>query len=121
PNVTRATAWRQVVAERGHEVIVVRDGEEARQQIERRGAPLLLISALSRPKLDGFALLRYLRSQPSGDNTGVVVVSAHQPFRAVARELSDSLKIARVLPFDVAHPALRDAIDTALRGRPEPH
>jgi diguanylate cyclase (GGDEF)-like protein len=117
PNVSRAEAWREIAAESGYDVVVVRDGDEARQQIATHGLPVLLISALSLPKVDGFALLRYLRSQPAGDHTAVIVVSAHQPFRDMARELSESLRITRILPFDVDQPALRDAIDAALRAR----
>jgi diguanylate cyclase (GGDEF)-like protein len=120
PNVNRAEAWRQIAAESGFDVVVVRDGEDARQQIASAGVPVLLISALSLPKVDGFALLRYLRSQPSGERPAVIVVSAHQPFRDMARELSDSLKITRILPFDVDQPALRDAVETALRASSTP-
>jgi diguanylate cyclase (GGDEF)-like protein len=117
PNVSRATAWRQIAAESGYDVVMVRDGDDARQQIASHGSPVLLISALSLPKLDGFALVRHLRNQPSGEHAAVIVVSAHQPFRDMARELSDSLKITRILSFDVDQPALRDAIDAALRAR----
>ena len=87
PNATRAATWRQVAMETGHPVVVVRDGEEAQQLITTRGVPLLLVTDLSLPKLDGFSVVRALRQQPRGEMASVIVVSAFQPLRAAAKEL----------------------------------
>ena len=40
------------------DTVVVRDGDEALQEIARRGAPALLIVDLSLPRVDGFAVIR---------------------------------------------------------------
>src|SRR5687768_6237471 len=115
PNVNRGAAYRAVVSEAAYDTVLVRDGEEAKQELARRGPPALLILDLSLPKVDGFELLREVRKQASRSQTGAIVVSGHAPIRAAARKLAESLGIARVLPFDVDRPALREAIDGALR------
>jgi diguanylate cyclase (GGDEF)-like protein len=112
PNATRAASFRQVAMETGHPVVVVRDGEEAQAQIASRGVPTLLITDLSLPKLDGFTLVRGLRQQPRGETTDVIVISAFQPLRAAAKEISQSLNFARILPADVDQSALRTTIQT---------
>jgi diguanylate cyclase (GGDEF)-like protein len=83
--------------------------------LARRGPPVLLILDLSLPKVDGFELLREVRKHASRAQTGAIVISGHAPIRAAARKLSESLGIAKVLPFDVDRPALREAIDSTLR------
>ncbi|MBF8301681.1 MAG: hypothetical protein HW394_2051 [Acidobacteria bacterium] len=115
PSASRASAWRDVTLELGHEVVVVRDGDEAQQEITRRGAPLLLMTDLSLPKVDGFSLVRHLRHQAPSGMAGVIVASAYEPLRAAARELSESLGIAGVLRIDIDSPALAEAARAALR------
>ena len=115
PNVNRGAAYRAVVSEAAYDTVLVRDGEEAKQELARRGPPALLILDLSLPKVDGFELLREVRKHASRSQTGAIVVSGHAPIRAAARKLAESLGIARVLSFDVDRPALREAIDGALR------
>ena len=115
PNVNRGAAYRAVVSEAAYDTVLVRDGEEAKQELARRGPPALLILDLSLPKVDGFELLREVRKHASRTQTGAIVISGHAPIRAAARKLSESLGIAKVLPFDVDRPALREAIDSALR------
>jgi diguanylate cyclase (GGDEF)-like protein len=115
PNVNRGAAYRAVVSEAAYDTVLVRDGEEAKQELARRGPPALLILDLSLPKVDGFELLREVRKHASRTQTGAIVVSGHAPIRAAARRLAESLGIAKVLPFDVDRPALREAIELALR------
>ena len=113
-NASRAAAWRDVALELGHEVVVVRDGDEAQRCITRRGVPLLLMADLSLPRVDGFSLVRHLRRQAPRESTGVIVASAYEPLRAAARELSESLGIAGVLRVDIDPPALAEAARAAL-------
>ena len=47
PNVNRAAAFRAAITAGAIETVQVRDGEEARQQIVRRGTPTRLIHDLS--------------------------------------------------------------------------
>ena len=114
PNVARAGVYRAALTATSLETVLVRDGDEARGQIARRGAPALLILDLSLPKVDGFELLRELRQQASAGETGAIVVSGHAAIRAAARRLAEPLGISRVLPVDVDRIALREAIDATL-------
>jgi diguanylate cyclase (GGDEF)-like protein len=114
PNVNRASAFSAALTAGAFETVVVRDGEEARQQIVRRGAPVLLILDLSLPRVDGFELLRELRQHATSRESGAIVVSGHSAVRAAARRLAEPLGIARVLSLDVDRNALREAVEGAL-------
>jgi diguanylate cyclase (GGDEF)-like protein len=114
PSPTRAAAFRAALTGVPLDTVVVRDGDEAKQQILMRGAPTLLILDLSLPKLDGFELLRELRQHASPSDSGAIVVSGHSAVRAAARRLAEPLGISRVLPFDMERPAIREAIDATL-------
>ena len=119
PNVARADLYRNVVIELGHEVVLVRDGQEAQACLSSaRGTPLLLIADLSLPKLDTFTLLKYLRRDASLERTGIIVVSAYEQLRASARSMAESLGIARVLPSDAERSVFTEAVKHALRPAP---
>ncbi len=114
-NVTRAAAFRHVANESLHlETIVVRDGDDAVQEMTRRGWPALLIVDLSLPRVDGFTIVRRVRRGTPEPQTHVVVVSAHESLRIAARELSSSLGISGILPLDVDPATLRSMIFTGL-------
>ncbi len=110
-NVNRAATFRSVAAETLHlETVIVRDGDDAIQEMTRRGLPALLMVDLSLPRVDGFTIVRRVRRQGSDSQTHIIVVSAHESLRAAARELSSSLGISGILPLDVDRIALRDVI-----------
>ena len=114
-NVARAATFREVSAESLRlEVVVVRDGEDAVNEMSRRGTPALLIVDLSLPRVDGFTIVRKLRRTPSDHPTHVVVVAAHEALRAAARELSSSLGIAGILPLDADKTTIRSVIFAGL-------
>ncbi len=112
-NLKRATAFRQVLVELGYDVHVARDGDDAQQEFGH-GAPQLLITDVSLPKLDGISLVRNLRREFPTDRTGVIVVSAHEQMRAVARQFVEQLGISSILPLDVDRSALREAAQAAV-------
>ena len=110
-NMSRAALFRRVVTDSLQlNAAVVRDGEDALQEISKRGAPSLLIVDLSLPRVDGFAVVRRLRRQATEAGTRVVVVAAHESLRAAARELSTSLSISSILPLDVDEESIREVL-----------
>ena len=120
-NVTRAGAFRQVASESLRlESVLVRDGDDAMQEMGRRGLPALLIVDLSLPRVDGFTVVRRVRRTASEHQTQVIVVSAHESLRNAARELSASLGITGILPLDTEPSALRDMIFAGLDPTREP-
>ncbi|MGC4081830.1 MAG: response regulator [Vicinamibacterales bacterium] len=114
-NVARANSFRQIASESLRlEGVVVRDGDDAMEEISRRGMPALLVVDLSLPRMDGFTVVRRVRRTPSDTPTRVIVVSAHESLRAAARELSASLGISGILPLDAEASTLRDMIFAGL-------
>ena len=114
-NVTRAAAFKQVASESLRlESVVVRDGDDALQEMTRRGMPALLIVDLSLPRVDGFTIVRRVRRGSPDSQTHIIVVSAHESLRAAARELSASLELSGILPLDVESATLRDMIFAGL-------
>ena len=109
-NTSRASAVRTLALEFCPTVVLVRDGEEAIQHMDRFGPPRLLITELSLPRVDGFGVLRHLRSLAPVTRSGAIVVSPHESFRNAARKLADSLGITKILPLDIDRPPLRRAI-----------
>lgn len=119
-NAKRAAAYRNVLRELGFDVHMARDGDEAQQMIGRLGPPALLVTDVSLPKVDGLTLIRQLRRDTPKERMGVIVVTAHEQLRAMARQLGDSLGIARILPADADAAMVRDAIQTAVPSVPQP-
>jgi diguanylate cyclase (GGDEF)-like protein len=116
-SANRASAVRTLALEYCPQVVLVRDGQDAIHQMDRAGAPRLLVVDLSLPRADGFAVLRHLRRAPSGARAGVIVVSSHESLRSAALKMADSLGISKVLPLDVDRPSLKRAIANAMHGR----
>jgi diguanylate cyclase (GGDEF)-like protein len=121
PNVSRADLYRTVISDLGHEVVVVRDGQEAQACLSSpRGAPALLVADLSLPKLDTFTLLKYLRRDATLERTSIIVVSAYEQLRASARSMADSLGISKILAADTERSAFVEAVKQSLRPTPVP-
>lgn len=112
-NASRAAVLRSVALEVTDDVALAPDGATAKQLISRRGPPRLLITDLSLPTIDGFALVRQLRQTTPKHRSAVIVLSAHEALRTAARDLADSLGIAKVLRLDTDRPALRAAVGAA--------
>jgi len=121
PDLKRAAFYRQLIAEGGFDALVARDGEEAKDILLRRGAPLLLLAELSLPLLDGFALLAELRQIANSDQCAAVVTSSFADLRGVAHELRDKLGIsdvmARNIPVRMLRASLTRALDTVVQAR----
>src|SRR5579872_520024 len=116
PNVNRAAVVRAVVAETlGLETAIVRDGDDAVQEMVRRGVPALLIVDLSLPRVDGFTVVRRLRRLASAHLPHIIVMSAHESLRTAARTLTAALHLDAILPLDTDTVTLRETIVAHLR------
>jgi len=122
PDPQRAAGLQSLIAEEGLECIVARDGAEAQAQVRQRGAPLLLVTDLALPRVDGFALLTWLREQEDAADTRVVVVTAFDELRVRAWQLKDSLGIHALLSRRASAQRMRDTLGRVLGGQraPEP-
>ena len=67
---------RDLVELGGYDVIVTRNGDEAKAMLRRRQLPVLVVANLSLPRLDGFALLAELRRLSGPAGPPVIVVSS---------------------------------------------
>ena len=119
-NTSRAAAVSTLALEFCPTVVLVRDGQEAIQHMDRMGPPRLLITELSLPRVDGFGVLRHLRRLAPASRAGAIVVSPHESFRNAARKLADSLGITKILPLDIDRPPLRRAIASVVSPAPPP-
>lgn len=114
-NVARATAFCHIAAESLRlESVTVRDGDDAVDQLSRRGAPALLVVDLSLPRVDGFTIIRRLQRVAADHQTRVIAVSAHESLRAAARELAPALGITGILPLDADAVTVRNTIFAGL-------
>jgi PleD family two-component response regulator len=66
---------RRLLVARGHEVVAVEHGEAALAAI-RAEPPALVLSDVMMPRLDGFGLLRELRSDPKTSAIPIILISA---------------------------------------------
>ena len=90
-------------------VYVVRDGEEALDYVERRGAfaenapvPSVILLDLRIPKVDGLEVLRHLKQHPIYRNIPVVVLTTSAEDRDVRRsyELGAASYIVKPVEFE---------------------
>jgi CheY-like chemotaxis protein len=89
-----------IVEERGHTAICANTGV-AGLELAREVRPDLIISDVMMPLLDGYALLRALRSEPELADTAVVLVSAGFP-RGVQLQIEPPADAYIRKPFDVS-------------------
>jgi len=81
----------------GLELVVARDGLDARTTLRRRGAPALLMLDLNLPIVDGLSVLRELRKLSA--TARAVAHSSFPSLRAAANRMNDMLKLEAVLSF----------------------
>src|SRR5215472_10650028 len=66
--------YGRILALRGHQVTIARDGLEA-MRIVQHGRPDLVVLDVMMPHFDGYEVLKFIRSQPDLRGTQVVVLS----------------------------------------------
>jgi diguanylate cyclase (GGDEF)-like protein len=112
----QAAVYRQVVEGQGFDVVVVRCGDAAKRALQTYGVPVLLITDLSLPRSDGFALITELRRLSPPEKSVVIVLSAFAALRARARVLQTSLGISEIADKNLSPAALRHTVGHALEG-----
>ncbi|MFP2913225.1 GAF domain-containing protein, partial [Pyxidicoccus sp. 3LFB2] len=117
PDPGRAAGLLAVVTGAGLEGVVARDGAEAQAVVCQRGAPLLLITDLALPRVDGFALLTWLRERGDAGATKVVVVTAFDELRVRAWQLQDVLGIHSLLSRRAPPELVKDTVKRVLAGQ----
>lgn len=101
-------ALRVKFAKAGYDVMTAMDGEEAWQQILQQ-QPDLMIADVLMPNLDGFELVRRVRSHAATANLPVILLTATAVEQQTC-DLAEELNIAEVVakPFSVKN-VLRSA------------
>ncbi|WP_375758949.1 diguanylate cyclase domain-containing protein [Corallococcus exercitus] len=117
PDRHRAAALLALAQQEGLEGTIARDGAEAQELVRLRGAPTLLVMDLVLPRVDGFALLAWLRGRPDASGTAVVVVTAFDELRVRAWQLKDALGIHALLSRRAGPEAMREGVRRALAGQ----
>ena len=103
---------------KGHEALIAADGAEA-LALARANRPQLVISDILMPTMDGYELLRQLRSDPDIAATEVIFHTASYHEKE-AMHLAASGRAARVLIKPCEPAELQKAIDDALNGKAHP-
>jgi diguanylate cyclase (GGDEF)-like protein len=115
PDPQRAAMLRDLVELGGYDVVVTRNGDEAKAMLRRRHLPALVVANLSLPRLDGFALLADLRRLAGPEGPPVVVVSSSKELSGAAWNLKERLGVTELLDADASE---TDALETLHRALP---
>jgi diguanylate cyclase (GGDEF)-like protein len=116
PDHRRAALYRDLVEAAGLEVLITRNGDEAKAMLKRRELPALVIANLSLPRLDGFALLAELKRLVPSGGPPVLVISSSKELSGAAWNLKDRLGVTELVPADAPEEVIRDAIDRVMPG-----
>ncbi|MCP3137688.1 diguanylate cyclase domain-containing protein [Pyxidicoccus xibeiensis] len=120
PDPARAAGLLSLIQGEGLEGVVVRDGAEAQEVVRQRSAPTLLVTDLALPRVDGFALLTWLRERDDAAGTHVVVVTAFDELRVRAWQLKDALGIHSLLSRRASVDLMRDTMRRVIAGQRAP-
>lgn len=66
---------QQIVEEQGHKVLLAENGEQALKTVEQE-RPVLIITDVMMPVMDGYQLLAEVKTRPEFSTTKVVLISA---------------------------------------------
>lgn len=106
--------YSQVVRSEGLEAVIVRDSDEAKRIVSVRGKPKLVMADLEMSRDAGFSLLREVQSSIPSDDRPAVLASVSRELRTTARDLTDALGIAEVLPQGADARTVGSAVRRAL-------
>ncbi len=105
---------RDLVELGGYDVIVTRNGDEAKAMLRRRQLPVLVVANLSLPRLDGFALLAELRRLSGPIGPPVIVVSSSKELSGAAWNLKERLGVTELLSADAGETEAQDMLSRVL-------
>ena len=105
---------RDLVELGGFDVIVTRNGDEAKAMLRRRQLPVLVVANLSLPRLDGFALLAELRRLSGPSGPPVIVVSSSKELSGAAWNLKERLGVTELLSADAGETEAQDTLSRVL-------
>src|SRR5436190_2310920 len=100
----------------GHEVLTANDGNRA-LELARSHAPVLVISDVLMPGMDGYELTRRLKLEPATAGMSVMFYTAYFGGQD-AKQLASALGVARVLVKPSDNDLILRAVDEVLSGRP---
>jgi len=110
--------YSQVVRKEGLDAVVVRDSAEARRVVSVRGKPKLLLADLAMSRDAGFTLLRDVQSSIPTYDRCAILASVSRELSTTARDLTDALGIAEVLPYGADERTVGSAVRRALTRAP---
>jgi diguanylate cyclase (GGDEF)-like protein len=115
PNSARSSSYEQLLKAENLPAVTVGDGEAALHVVEKAGAPRVVITELSLPRLDGFGLINRLRAV--APSTPTVIISAFREMRNEAVRRRDALGSFAVLSTTSPMSSLARALRQVLVGR----
>jgi diguanylate cyclase (GGDEF)-like protein len=110
PDYRRASLYRDLIEPAGFDVLITRNGDEAKAMLKRRELPALVVVNLSLPRLDGFALLAELRRMAAGVAPPVLVISSSKELSGAAWNLKERLGVTELLPADADERTVSEAL-----------
>lgn len=104
---------KTLLAARGYRVVEARDGQET-LDLARLSRPDLILMDLQLPRLNGFAVTRFVRQDESLRGVPIIVVSAHDPakHRNLALAAGCNAYVQKPVDFDIL-----DGLMVSLLGR----
>ncbi|HZE89030.1 MAG TPA: GAF domain-containing protein [Verrucomicrobiae bacterium] len=113
----RSARYADLLRTRGLDAVLARDGLEAIGALKSRGVPAIIVTDLSLPGADGFAVLREARKLSPGKQPPAVVVSAFRELRAAAETLKSHLAIQAILPHSLSDDLVGATLGAVLAGQ----
>ncbi|MDP2007160.1 MAG: response regulator, partial [Rubrivivax sp.] len=91
----------RLLAQHGYRVVLAEDGQQAAMLIEQE-VPLVLITDVEMPQMDGFELTRHVRRHPRARHiTIIMITSADERLKTVAAEAGVTLVLGKPYAEDV--------------------
>ena len=88
----------RLLAQHGYRVVLAEDGAQAAELIEQE-VPLVLITDVEMPGMDGFALTRHVRSHSRAGGIAIIMItSADDRLKAAAEEAGVTLVLGKPYP-----------------------